>query len=228
MKEQKVLILDSGPLISFAMNGLLEEFKELKKIFNGKFIITEDVKHEVIDKPLTIKRFELEALKIKELLELKVLEMPSVLGISDSDIEKKTREIDDISNSMMKNSERNVHLIDSGEASCLALSRILLDKGVKNVIAVDERTTRMLAEKPDNLMKLLGEKLHTKILFDRTNYKIFSGMKIIRSTELIYVAYKKGIIKLKDPMVLDALLYALKFKGCSISDDEIAEIKRMK
>jgi len=43
----------------------------------------------------------------------------------------------------------------------------------------------------------------------------------------MYVAYKKGLIKLKGELVLDALLYALKFKGCSISGEEIRQIKRI-
>ena len=52
---KKAIIFDSGTLISFSMNGLLPELRELKKIFNGKFLITKDVKREVIDKPIKIK-----------------------------------------------------------------------------------------------------------------------------------------------------------------------------
>jgi hypothetical protein len=45
----------------------------------------------------------------------------------------------------------------------------------------------------------------------------------------MYVAWKKGIIPLKDGItVLDALLFALKFKGCAISGDEIKEIKKIR
>ncbi|MEK6844901.1 MAG: hypothetical protein AABX44_01460, partial [Nanoarchaeota archaeon] len=61
----KVLIFDSGSLISLSMNGLLEELKKLKKIFNGEFIITKEVKKEVVDEPIKIKMYELEALKIQ-------------------------------------------------------------------------------------------------------------------------------------------------------------------
>ena len=38
---------------------------------------------------------------------------------------------------------------------------------------------------------------------------------------------QKGLVNLSDGNVLDALLYAVKFKGCSISDDEIREIKKL-
>ena len=55
----RVLIFDSGALISIAMAGLIPELKELKKIFKGKFIITKEVKSEIIDRPLTIKDLSL-------------------------------------------------------------------------------------------------------------------------------------------------------------------------
>lgn len=58
---------------------------------------------------------------------------------------------------------------------------------------------------------------------------LFSDFKIIRSSELAYVALKKGFIEFpaKEEKVLDALLYALKFKGCAISGEEIEEIKHL-
>jgi len=81
----KAIIFDASTLISFAMNGLFPELKELKKVFNGHFIIPKEVRHEVIDKPIKIKRFALEALRVKQLLADKVLEMPSALSSEASD-----------------------------------------------------------------------------------------------------------------------------------------------
>jgi len=223
----KVIIFDSSTLISFFMNGLLPELKELKKIFKGKFIITNDVKKEIIDKPITIKRFEFEALKLKELLDEKVIEMPSCFGIKEEDILKKSNEIMGFANSALIGRGKEVKLIDLGESSCLALSRIFDEKGIKNVIAIDERTTRMLVEKPENLEKLMEKRLHTKITSKKTDFKFFKGFKFIRSAELLYVAYKKGVVRLKNGLVLDGLLYAVKFKGCSISEEEINEMKKL-
>jgi len=225
---KKAIIFDSSTLISFSMNGLLSELKELKKKFNGSFIISSDVKREVIDKPLTVKRFELEALRLKQLLDEKVLEMPISLGIDKEDILKRTKEIKNIANTTFFGRGKDIKLINSGEASCLALSRILTEKKIKNVIAIDERTMRMLGENPDNLKKLFQSKLHIKITCKKENYKFFEGFKFIRSSELVYIIYKKGIIKLKNGLVLDALLWAVKFKGCSISGNEIREIKNIR
>ena len=75
------------------------------------------------------------------------------------------------------------------------------------------------------MKKLLEKKLHTPITANKKNYSYFKGYKIIRSTELAYIAYKKGFIDIKDPRVLEAMLYALKYRGCSISEAEIEEVK---
>ena len=209
------------------MAGLIPELKELKKIFKGKFIITKEVKSEIIDRPLTIKRFELEAMMLQELIDSGILEMPSSLNVSDAEIMEKTEQIMNVANNTFTGKERNIHLIDLGESSCLALSKILTEKKIENIVVVDERTTRLLGEKPENLKKYMESKLHFSLSENKSNYKFFQGFKFIRSTELMYVAYKKGIIKIKNKNLLDALLYALKFKGTAISDDEINEIKRI-
>ncbi len=225
--QRKAIVFDSGTLISFSMNGLLDLIKDLKKGFDGKFLITSEVKKEVIDTPLRIKKFELEALKIKELLESGILEMPSSVGVTDVEISRKTEDMLRVANSFFVGNGREIHLIDSGEASCLALSRILTEEGTENLLAVDERTTRMIVEKHENLREFLEKKLHIRIQVNHEHLKYFHGFKIIRSTELVYVAYKKGFVDIKDKNTLDALLYAMKFKGASISDWEIEEIKKI-
>jgi hypothetical protein len=226
--NEKVIIFDASILITFAMNGLLPEFKELKKIFDGKFIITNAVKKEAIDNPLKIKRFELEALRIKNLLDEKILELPQSLGVEQEEVMRLTQNLLDEANSLFFGNGKEIHILDVGEASCLALSKILDNKGVQNIIAVDERTMRMLCEKPENLRELLQKKLHTKIILKKNKSTNFNQCRIIRSSELIYLAWKKGIVRLKNGNVLEALLYAVQFKGCSISHEEIEEIKRMK
>ena len=178
---------------------------------------------------MTIKNFELEALKTKKLLDENVIELADYYGIDNSEIEAKAKEIMDIANSFFMSPKEQVRILHLGEASCLALSKILASKKIKNVIAVDERTTRMLVEKPENLKDLLNRKLHTHISLVKNNFAYFKDFQIIRSAELIYVAWKKGLVELKDGItILDALLYAVKSKGCSISQDEIEEIKKIR
>lgn len=225
--KQKVIIFDAGPIINFAMNGLLPELVELKKTFSGKFLITKEVKEEIIDRPITIKRFELEALKVQELINQNILEFPESVGISEEEVTKKTNDLIDIANSTFLEKGKPFHLIDKGETSALALSRMLDEKNIENIIAIDERTTRLLSEKPENLKKLLQKKLHTRIEIKKNNLPLFQGFKIIRSAELAYLIYKKDLTRIKNKKVLDAMLYGLKYKGCSISTDEINAIKKM-
>jgi len=223
----QAIIFDASTLISFSMAGLLPEIRELKKIFKGKFIISQKVKEEAIDTPLKIKRFQLEALKIKALLEDKILELPIALGLDDKVIRTKANEILEMANTTIYGADKDIHLIELGEASALAISKMLNEKKIKNVIAIDERTTRSLSETPNELKKYLERKLHAKMTIKQEKINSFKEFKFIRSTELIYVAYKKGLLRLKGTENLSAVLYALKYKGCAISGREIQEIKNL-
>lgn len=223
----KAIIFDSSTLINFVMNGLEEVLVNLKKQFSGKFLITQSVKYETIDRPLNNKEFELGALKISHLLDNKTIELPESMGISSERIKIKSQEILKIANQAFSARGEFLHIIDEGEASCLALSKILSEKNIENVTAIDERTTRMLGEKPENLRVLFEKKFHTNVKIFRENLPELSKIKFIRSSELVYVAWKKGLVDLKDGKVLDALLYATKFKGSAISREEIDSIKQL-
>ena len=226
----KTLIFDSGTLISFSMNGLLGKLKLLKDLNpENKFLITEDVKSEIIDKPLNIHKFELEALRVQRLFDTGVLELPSAIGVSNKEISKRTNEMLAVANKLfVSKNGQEIKIISAGETSCLALARILQEKKFDVTLAVDERTMRLLVEKPENLKDLLERRMHTGVKLKKSDFKMFKGFKIIRSTELIYVAWKKGFINFKGPKVLDALLWAMKSKGCAITEDEIEEIKRLR
>ncbi len=219
----KSLIFDSGPLINFAMNGSLYLLEKLKSEFNGDFLITKEVKQEIIDTPLTIKEFELEALQLKSLYDKGVIKLADITPQQINELRKKRDEIMNTADTTFRTRKRYIHLIDKGESAVLALSNIIKP----NLIVIDERTTRILCENPENLKKLLEKKLHTSITADKKNYSYFRDFKIIRSTELAYIAYKKGFFDIKDSRVLEAMLYALKYKGCSISVGEIEEMKKI-
>jgi predicted nucleic acid-binding protein len=222
----KAIIFDSGTLITLSMNNLLDMLRSLKKEFDGKFIITREVENEIVFKPMRIKRFKLGAMRLKSLIDDKTLEFPSSLEINEKEISKMTKDILKDANAIYVAKGRPVHIIDTGEASILALSKLLRDKGIENMIAMDERTTRMLCERPENLNKLLQRKLHTKVTQQKKSNPDFHQSSFIRSTELIFVAYKKGILP-KDKELFDAMLFAAKFKGAAISSDEIRQIQRL-
>lgn len=220
----KAVIFDSGTLITLSMNGLLDMLRDLRKIFNGRFIITKEVENEIVTRPMNIKKFKLGAIRLKSLIGDGVLEFPVAFNINQNDISRISKDILKSANSIYFAEGKPVHIIDEGEASILALGKLLRDKGIENMIAMDERTTRILCEKPDNLKNLLERKLHTKITEKGVKGWEFHKCNFIRSTELIFIAYKRGLIP-KNKELLDAMLYGAKFKGAAISGDEIKIMK---
>lgn len=217
----KAIIFDSSSIITLALNNLLDILPKLKSSFGGKFLITPAVKDEIIDFPIKQKRFELEALFISNLLNKGVLEVSNPEGL-----ENETGNAIRAANSIFTAQGENMNILHEGEASCFALAKIL-SQNYTTFIAIDERTARILSEKPENLQKLFEKKLHTTVKADKTKFSYFSGFNIIRSSELLFVAYKKGFIDLpaSPETVVDALLFAARLKGCSISYDEIQEAK---
>lgn len=222
----KALIFDSGALINLSMNGLLYLIESLRNDFEGKFLITKEVKNEVIDRPKGIPRFELGALSIEELLKEGIIEMPEAFEIDSKSLNKKTEEFMDKANHFVKVDNRWIPLVSSAEMSCLALSAELSERDIENIISIDERTTRIMCEDPRQLEKLMSERLHQRVEI-AGDIKLFLNFRFIRSAELVFAAYKKGFVKITGNKVLEALLYATKFKGCAISYEEIEEMKRL-
>lgn len=225
--KSKAIILDTGTIITLSMNGLLYIIEELKKSTQTHFIITEQVKFEAIDRPLKVPRFLLGALRIKNLIENKTIELPQDLNIQKKEIDSITKKLMQIANSSITVSNKTIRIVSDAEMSCLALSQILTKKGTPNMIAVDERTTRILSEKPKDLEILMGKKLHTHVKLNPSGFEAFKQFKFLRSTELVYVAYKKGLLEIKGPKALEAVLFATKFKGSSVSFDEINVLKKL-
>lgn len=226
-QKMKAIVLDSGTLINLSMNGLLYILEDLKKNSDVKFAITSQVKYEVVDRPINVPRFELGALRVKNLIEINILELPSSLGISEQEVNSLTSQLKNVANSSIIAHGKQMAIVSDAEMSCLALSSILTEKGIENLIAIDERTTRLLAEKPENLEKMMSEKFHVRVELKRNNFEIFSKFRFIRSTELVYVAFKKGLLRVNGPKALEAALYATKYKGSSVSFEEIDELKKL-
>ena len=222
----KYLILDSGALINLTQNCLIGLFKDLGKDFKGEFIIPDAVKYETIEHPLKIKRFEWGAIRIQNLLEGGIVTLAKEKGVvTEKELREKSNEVMNIANNSFFAEEKPIHLIERGEAECLALSLILTKRGIENAVAIDERTARMLCENAENLKELMEKKLEAKLNIKEEDLKIFQDIKVIRSTELVYIAFKKGIIN-ADKRKLGAILYALKFGGCSISENEVDIMKK--
>lgn len=222
----KYLIFDAGPIITLSMSGMLPVIEKLKENFKGEFILTPQVKVEVLERPMKIKKYKLSAIQIKSLIDKGVFKMSTDI-ISDTQLEKETKRILKVANGALRTAQtgEKLKIIQKGEASTLAFSNLCK---TENVIVVDERTTRLLTEAPQNLEKLMEKKLHTPIKAELSLLAEFKNYKFIRSTELLYIAYKKDLLPMKKSKdLLDALLYGAKFKGTAISSKEIEEIKSL-
>ncbi|MBS3099719.1 hypothetical protein J4463_00690 [Candidatus Pacearchaeota archaeon] len=223
----KAIIFDSGTLITMSMSCSLDLIRKLKKIFPGKFLITKEIEKEIVEIPMKIKKYKLGAMFLKDLITDKILEFPESMGIERSEIEHETKKINLIANNSFFVGNEPVKIIDLGEASAVALSFILNSRKIDNIIAIDERTTRVFCEKPENVKGILEMKTHKQVEFRQKSLSEFKQIKFMRSSELIYVGFKKGLLENNSKEFLDALLYSAKFKGCAVSSEELKEIEHL-
>lgn len=223
----KCIVFDSGPLISLALNSMLDIIQKLKTKYKGSFYITSAVRREIIEIPMKSKRFGFEALQMKRLLNKNHLEMFDTGVYSEE-----TDIITGLANNIFFINEKNLNILNKGELECLMLAKNLNAEA----LVVDERTTRLLLENPYRLHKYLEKKFHAKIRINKENLKEFerhfSTLKIIRSVELALVAVDKGffndfLLLDKKFKVVEAILWALKLNGCAVSEKEIKKYVKM-
>lgn len=231
---KKIIVFDAGPVISLTLNNLLWVLEDLKKYFNGNFYVPMAVKHELIDKPLKTKKFKFEALQIIPLISNGTFEI-----IHNDFIVSKTRYLVDLANRCFKAKGNYIQIIQDGEME--AVSTALYFKS--DTIVVDERITRMLIENPKDVKRTLERRLHTQIHVDKKNlntfHEIVKHIKVIRSIELVTIAYELGILdKFMDHkqklmvndvenVLLEGVLWAVKLNGCSVSENEIKDIIKL-
>ncbi|MBI4453789.1 hypothetical protein HY636_04045 [Candidatus Woesearchaeota archaeon] len=227
----KALIFDTGPVISLTLNNLLWLLEPLYEKFHGNFYITKSVYEELIDKPLSTKKYKFEALQVLPFITKGILKT-----IKDERITQIAQQLLDRANNTFKADGNWIKIVHSGEIETIATAIYLQS----DTIVIDERTGRMLIEDPESIATTLSMKLHTKIEVNQVNLdyikKELSGLKVIRSAELVSVAYKLGlldryllqdekkIIKDLDKAVLEGALWGIKLNGCSISRDEIYKV----
>ncbi len=225
----KSLIFDAGPIISLTTNDLLWILEPLKKNFKGKFYLTEAVKHELVDRPLETKKFKFEAIKVEKMIEDGILEI-----IDNAFIRENTPNLLNTANQIFKAYDYDMRIVHFAEMSVIAAAANLNS----DAIAIDEKTTRLLIENPRRVGDILKNTLHTPISVNEKNLKDFSdfskGIKIIRSVELVTMAYEKGyldefITKIPDARrnLLESVLWGVKLNGCAVSKDEIEQILKL-
>jgi hypothetical protein len=224
----KQIIMDSGPIISLALNNLLWALDDVKERYKMRFLITEEVRKEIIDNPLETKKFKLEALQVLRLIRRGVIE-----EIHDKDIKDQTDFLLHLANTSYKAQGRFMTLVHPAEMTAIAAAL----KYKADAVMIDERTTRYMIEKPKKLENILKHRLHTQVETNKEALhelrKHTKPVKFIRSAEFVAVAFEKGLFDDLLPEVpdskkilLDALLWGLKLNGCAISAKDLTTLER--
>ena len=224
----KTIILDSGAVISLALNRILWVIERAHKQFPLRFCITKEVRQEIIDNPLKGRKFKLEALQVLHLVTEGAIEV-----ISDDDITRRALSLLSLANSTYSAKGNYINLVHLAEISCIAACL----KYKADAVMIDERTTRYLLEKPKKLENILRHRLHSAILVNQPNLSEIlrqtHQVKFIRSAEFVAITFEKGLFNHLLPSgassketVLDALLWGLKINGCAISEKDLETLKR--
>lgn len=222
----KYLVFDAGPIITLTMNNMLWILRDLKKKFQGEFIIPESIKYELIDKPIEGKKFKFEALHTLTYLKNRTLKVYA------KHIREDTNKLAEIINHIFYAREQNLNIVQLGEVETIAVA-LKIDAFA---VVIDERTMRLLIESPDILHKILQKKLRTKVTCDKKKLnelkQLTRNLKVIRSVDIATRAFELGLLDrylphdMANPKkeLLTAMLWGLKLDGCSISQEEIDDI----
>lgn len=225
----KSIVFDAGPIISLAMNDLLWLLEPLKKRLRGGFYISKAIKKEIVDKPLSTKRFKFEALKV-----LHYIDNGTISIVDDKEIRKKTEFLLELANSSFIAHSQPINIVHYGEMS--GISTAIFNNS--DAYVVDERTTRTLIENPNKLKNILRYTLHIDIKINYNKLKEFQkltgNIKIIRSVELVTIAYELGLLdkyltNIQNPRktLLESVLWGVKLNGCAVSKREIEQILKL-
>ena len=225
---KKVLFFDAGPIITLVLSRLAWILEPQRKQFGGDFYITPAVHYEVIERAMSIPRFRFEALQVKKMVR------DGTIRMYDGVPKKRSKELISLANSVFTIGRKKLDVMQAGEIESVASACEVEGSGV----VMDERTLRLFIERKDGMKELLERRFHKDVGVDTKKLDLFSsqlkGVTIIRSVELIGIAYKLGLLDAYLPdgkgaraTLLDAVLFAAKYNGCSVTSHEVHELKQM-
>ncbi|NUN11902.1 hypothetical protein HUU53_04655 [Candidatus Micrarchaeota archaeon] len=213
-----LVVCDASSLISLSESCNIGVLAFLKEKLGFNFVIPPSVKDEIISHPLHVKSFSFSAVRLRKALDAGVLTV-----ISSPTLVQETKTIMNESNSLFFSHHKPLKIIHDGEAQCMGLFSSVSAK----LFLVDEKTTRMLLEDPFKLESVMRSE-HDDLKVEEKKFDFFKKMgsrvKIIRSTELMALAFEKGFFddyKENKVFALHSALYSLRKSGCSISSLEL-------
>ena len=175
---------------------------------------------------MSSKKFKFEALQVGFRIRkavLSVVETPQIKALAE--------ELLELSNKTFKVRGNWLKIVHYAEMEALA-STIVLNA---SAVVIDERTTKLLVEDPEALVRTLSTHLKAKVSVNKKNLdkirRWVKNVRIVRSVELVIVAYEKGILdkylldgKKARKTLVESLLWGVKLRGCAISREEIDEL----
>ncbi|MAG73922.1 hypothetical protein CL620_06410 [archaeon] len=198
----------------------------LKKQFGGTFYITPAVKFELIDRPLTMNRFKFEALQVMKLIR------DGVLAVYPDVPNDEVKRLSTIANNSFSMRGKSMDIIQKGE-----IESVICAKKLGASVVIDERTVRLFIERSAGMKRLLKSRFRRNVepnqqkIQEFTSY--FKGLTIIRSIELVSIAYKMKLLDTYIPngkngknILVDSILWATKFNGCAVTNHEVEEISQ--
>lgn len=216
------ILCDASSLISLTDAGLLGALIMARQRMRDGLFITPAVENEAINRPMQSREYSFSAVRLKRAL------LEGIFRIARAP-EATTGQILELSNSIFSVRGRPLRLVHDGEAEMLAAA---IDNGIPNIL-MDERTTRTLLEAPNELRGHLTDEFRTSVSIDNAALAQFrgltAGLTIVRSAEVVAIAYEKNYFKKfkgLEKKAFEAALYAIKFNGCSIGFEEINEMLR--
>ena len=224
---RKTFVLDSSSIITISDNCLIKIFKNISEREGIDFCIPESVYAESVLRPLKINRYELNAMRIRDAVAegyIKVVETTPGMA-------RRLARLEEAAAGLCTFNGEKMPLLQAGEMETLALIKEI----GADALVIDERTTRMVLEEPQNMFGFLKNR-HPggKIVLSegrlREIREEYYDTKIFRSTELIALAYEDGSFGSElrtSKESLEAALYAAKYSGCAVSSDEIIAYLKM-
>jgi len=208
------VISDTGPIISLSTTCLLSVLRSLP----FEILVPPSVVDELVTFPMRTKQHKFGAIRVQDVLRRGIIKTAAL----SRRVRDMAGEIDFLANHTFFYHHRPLRILHRGEIEALALA-----EDTDRVLCVDERTTREIVEDPEAIRQRLERHVHGRVTIDKEHMdellSIVGDILIIRSVELVALAAEHGAFSkyVGELDALEAALYALKFAGCSVSEEEI-------
>lgn len=216
LNNNETIFVDTGTIITLITSRLISVLEEIKKKRDINFVITPYVYDELVTKPASIKKYQLESLEVRGLIENEIISLKNVSKQRVNQAEKRADKIIEIDG-------RTVDLVQKAEISCMVNGQPVL---------MDERTLRLICEDSEELLQVMTIRKRKAVTLNKNALEAFQAYvncpSIFRSVELITWATMNGMLtqyEFDDPnFALASMLWACKSNGAAVSAQEIESL----